>query len=228
MPRDIIVIMRIGLPIIVSALFWLAVPASADYTLILKNGRRITAQSYREEGSMVKIQGLGGELGIPKDQIQTIMKAGSTDQQGLSISNLEAAAPRTPSSSPTAPPVASEDSREVIGSEPQKAMVNSDEEKQYQKRLAETTQKLETAKERYFAASQGGSTSASATKEGYKALTADLMSRLKDRRGAADSEFEPQEKELSDLRVEIDTLQKERDALIQEMKAKNYPTSTSR
>ena len=36
-------------------------PAWADYTLVLKNGRRITVQSYREEGRMIKFRGLGGD-----------------------------------------------------------------------------------------------------------------------------------------------------------------------
>ena len=50
-------------------------PALADYTLVLKNGRRITVQSYREEGRMIKFHGLGGDIGISKDQIQSIEKA---------------------------------------------------------------------------------------------------------------------------------------------------------
>jgi hypothetical protein len=36
----------------------------------------------------------------------------------------------------------------------------------------------------------------------------------------------PKEKELSDLRIKIDGLQKERDHLIQEMKSKNIPTGS--
>ena len=36
--------------------------------------------------------------------------------------------------------------------------------------------------------------------------------------------YTPKQKELSDLRIQIDSLQKERDALIQEMKSKNIPT----
>src|SRR5215475_14341968 len=50
-------------------------PVWADYTLILKNGRRITVQSYREEGRMIKFCSLGGDVGISKDQIQSIQKA---------------------------------------------------------------------------------------------------------------------------------------------------------
>ena len=48
---------------------------------MLKNGRQITVQSYREEGSMIKFTGLGGEIGISKDQVQTI-RAEEGDRPG--------------------------------------------------------------------------------------------------------------------------------------------------
>ena len=38
--------------------------ADAQYVLVLKNGRQITVQSYREDGTMIKFNGLGGEIGI--------------------------------------------------------------------------------------------------------------------------------------------------------------------
>ncbi len=175
---------------------------------------------------MVKIHGLGGEFGIPKDQIQAILKAGQTQQPGLSISDLEASA--RPSSAPAQKPApaSSQDVAQPSSQGETKPAVNDAEEKEYQKRLAEVTQKLEAAKHDYFKATQGGGPSSSATKDGYRALTADLMSRLKDRRGASPSEYEPQEKELSDLRNQIDRLEKERDALIQEMQNKNYRTGS--
>jgi hypothetical protein len=180
------------------ALFWViasflfyTVPASADYTLVLKNGRRITAKSYREEGSMIKLYGLGGELGIPKDQVQTILREGQTERQGLNISDLEASTRQTPA--PAQQPSRSGDSAETGGSEEAKDSASAAEAKEYQGRLAEITADLEKARERYFSATQGGGTSSSATKAGYKALTADLMSRLKDRRGAPPSEYETQD-----------------------------------
>jgi polyhydroxyalkanoate synthesis regulator phasin len=96
-----------------------------------------------------------------------------------------------------------------------------------ERRLKEVTEQLEMTQQRYVDATQGGPASASATPAGYRALTADLMSRLKEKRGAADSEYEPQERELRDLRNAIDKLQKERDALIQEIKAQSL-TNDSR
>jgi hypothetical protein len=200
------------------ALMFFSVSAGlTDYTLLLKNGRRMTVQNYREEGSMIKIQGLGGEFGIAKDQIQSILKAAKPEQQGSTISGLGASTESSKNSetSRTTPQDNSANSEQT------KTAVTTNEEQEYQQRLNELTRKLETARQNYFLATQGGSTSSAATKEGYRALTADLMSRLKDRRGASESEYEPQEKELRSLRLEINSLQKERDALIQEMKAKN-------
>jgi len=60
----------------------------ADYTVVLKNGRRMTVQSYREEGETIKVPALGGELGIPKEQIETILNAEHRKGQGLNISVL--------------------------------------------------------------------------------------------------------------------------------------------
>jgi len=42
----------------------------ADYTVVLKNGRRMTVQSYREEGGTIKVTALGGELGIPRSKLK--------------------------------------------------------------------------------------------------------------------------------------------------------------
>jgi hypothetical protein len=216
---------------------WLT-PVQAQHVIVLKNGRQITVQSYREEGSMIKVVGLGGEFGIPKDQIQAILKPGQTDRPGLSISEMEASsrqsAPvpqkRTPSSTPDIeqPPSPAET----------KPLADPEEIKEYQKRLAEVTQNLEAAKEKYFTATQGGGTAANLSKEGIRAWTMDFASRIHDSQkvpgGGGPSSTPPthpyapnytaKEKELSDLRTQIDGLQKERAALIEEMKSKNIPT----
>jgi len=218
-----------------------ALTAFADYTLVLKNGRRITAQSYREEGSTIIIHGLGGEFGIPKDQIQTILRAAQSEPRGLSISDLEASAP--PSSAPAQkpPPTPARDATQPSSPGEIKPAVNDEEKKEYQKRLAEVTQKLETAKREYLNATQGGGTSSNVSKEGFGGWVADLGSRIRDSQnvpgggGPASTPpmqgyeapvYTPKEKELSNLRSQIDSLQKERDSLIQEMKSKNIPTAT--
>ncbi len=215
--------------------------AFADYTLVLKNGRRITAQSYREEGLTIKIQGLGGEFGIPKDQIQAILKAEQTEQRGLSISDLEVSARpgSTPAQKPA--PTPSRDAAQPSTPGETKPAVNNEEEKQYQKRLAEVTQKLDAAKQEYLNATQGGGSSSNVSKEGFQGWIADFGSRIRDSQkmpggggpagtppmqGYEAPVYTPKEKELSDLRSQIDSLQKERDSLIQEMKSKNIPTAT--
>src|ERR1051325_4083849 len=48
--------------------------AFAQYTVVLKNGRRITTQSYREEGNTIKIYGLGGEVALARDQVHSILR----------------------------------------------------------------------------------------------------------------------------------------------------------
>src|SRR3989304_1599985 len=218
-----------------------ALTAFADFTLVLKNGRRITAQSYREEGSTIKIHGLGGEFGITKDQIKTILKADQSEQRGLSISDLEASSRQTqaPAQKPSVPPA--RDAKDALVPSEKKSLVEANEEQEYQKRLAEVTQKLETAKREYLNATQGGGTSSNVSKEGFGGWVADLGSRIGDSQkvpgggGAASPPppqgyeapvYTPKEKELSNLRSQVDSLQKERDSLIQAMKSKNIPTAT--
>ena len=212
--------------------------AQAQHVIVLKNGRQITVQSYREEGSMIKFVGLGGEIGIPKDQIQAILKAGQTDRPGLSISEMEtssrqsAPAPQKPSPSSTrdvTPPPSTGET---------KPLADPEEVKEYQKRLAEVSQNLEAAKQQYFDATQGGGTASNVSKEGIRSWAMDFASRIHDSQkvpgGGGPSSTPPtppyapnytaKERELSDLRSQIDRLQKERAALIEEMKSKNIPT----
>jgi hypothetical protein len=228
------------IPVAGALIFYWVLPALADYTVVLKNGRRITAQSYREEGSTVKIHGLGGELGIPKDQIQTILKAGQTQQPGLSLSDLEASTRQGPTTPQKPTPTPSRDVMQPPSSGETKPEVNAEEAKEYQKRLAEVTEKLEAAKQEYFNATQGGGSSSNVTKEGFQGWIADIGSRIRDSQkvpggGGLSSTpptppigptHTPGEKKISDLRIQVDTLQKERDTLIQEMKSKNMPTGT--
>lgn len=209
---------------------------NAQYVIALKNGRQLTVQSYREEGSTVKIQGLGGELGIPKEQIQSISKAGQNDRPGLNLNSLENASRSAPvAAKPSAGTPAKRPNDVSADSIDANASVNTEEEKEYRRKLAEVTQKLESARKRYFDATQGGSTPANVSKEGLRAWTMDLASRIHDSQkipgggGAPGTppakpyapQYTPLEKQLSDLRIEIDRLEKERNDLIQEMKSKN-------
>jgi hypothetical protein len=212
--------------------------AQAQHVIVLKNGRQITVQSYREEGSMIKVVGLGGEIGIPKDQVQAILKPGQADRPGLSIPEMEASsrqsapAPRKPAPSST-PDVAQPPSPAET-----KPLADPEEIKEYQKRLAEVSETLEAAKQKYFDATQGGGMASNVSKEGIRSWTMDFASRIHDSQkvpgGGGPSSTPPahpyapnytaKEKELSDLRIQIDGLEKERAALIAEMKSKNIPT----
>ena len=223
--------MKASLLAVILSLCYSSGAAEAQAILVLKNGRQITVQSYREDGSSIKFNGLGGEIAIPKDQIQEIQKAGKTDRPGLSITEMESAARRAPAApqKSTPPPASSGETK--IGPD-------QDEAKEYQKRLADVTFKLETAKQDYFTATQGGGTAENVSKDGLLSWTMDFASRIHDSQkvpgggGLRDTPpahpyapvYTAKEKELSDLRIRVDSLQKERDALVQEMKSKNLPT----
>ena len=145
--HDIICLMRKGLrfPLLAVVLCGWAAPASADYTLVLKNGRRITVQSYREEGRMIKFNGLGGEIGISKDQVQSIEKTGGAGPDGLTLSTpgLAAASPE-----PQAEPQPAKRS-------PSPEEERAKEEKEYQQRLSEIDAQLKDAWDRYSLATRG-------------------------------------------------------------------------
>jgi len=211
----------------------------ADYTLVLKNGRRITAHSYREEGSTIKIPVLGGEVGISKDQIQTILKAGETDQRGLSITDLGTSRRKADVSSTVPSPAQPGEATEQSPSEETKSAVNAEEKEEYQKRLAEVNAKLEAAQQAFLRATQGGDGFSDVSKEGFRGLTSDIGSRIRDSQKVPGGggppntppmppyapTYTPGEKRVSDLRSLVDSLQKERDELVTEMKSKNIPTS---
>jgi hypothetical protein len=223
-----------NLPFVVSLIvavdFYLAAPALSDYTIVLKNGRRITVQSYREEGATIKVPALGGELGIPKEQIETISNLAQPTGQEFNISDLPTSNREAQTVQKTAPIESSKGKNGTVGADATTA-ANGQEAKEYQKRLAEVNQRLEMAKEEYYKATQGGGTASNVSKEGLKAWAMDLASRIHDSQKTPGGgspphapKYTPKEKELSNLRIQIDGLQKERDNLIDQMHNKNIPT----
>jgi DNA repair exonuclease SbcCD ATPase subunit len=231
-------------------------PASADFTLVLKNGRRITVQSYREEGQMIKFNGLGGEIGISKDQIRSIQKAGGAGPVGLTLSTPGLAAT---SPEPQAEPQPAERS---LSPEEERAK----EEKEYQQRLSEIDAQLKDVWDRYSLATRG-TTSRDPTlltnEEEIKRLNEDAASRLKDAEnrptdpgivnlttqspfstlglttevlrpptpagpsfGSLPPSYTERERELSDLRNRLLQLGKERRQLLEEMRQKNFWTGS--
>lgn len=227
------------------------VSLSAQYVLVLKNGRQITVPSYREEGSMVKFQGFGGEIGLSKDQIQAIRKMGVGEAAGLNVIKPEGQQPAR--SQELEPQPAPEQA-------PSEAEERARIESEYLQKLSETTERLKEARERY-AQSVRGSTSTDpallTSEEQLRARTDDIISRALDAQyhpsapaGAklvTPSPFSslpptvveltpptvapppvaelpaytPRQRELSDLRRQILELEKEREKVIEEMKQRN-------
>jgi len=219
---------------------WTA-PVLADYSLVLKNGRRITVENYREEGRMIKFYSLGGEIGISKDQIQSIQQA---DPTAPSL-------PQAPLQEPAGPELANR----PLSPEEAKAQ----EEKKFQQKLIELTGQLKEVRDRYSELLRGTTSpqpTQLTTEEQIKASQADVISRFRD---ATSNPSEPAavrlltpspfstlpptiteerpparapttyenlpynetQKELSELRNQAIELDKEREKLINEMRQKN-------
>ena len=184
---------------------------------------------------MIKVPGLGGEVGIPRNQIQSIT-SGSANVPSLRLADIESKSQKTSDSSGNSTGISSKVSPIPITSDGVNDKSHVEEEKEYKRKLAEVTQKLEAAKEQYIKATQGGGTASNVSKDGLKAWTMDLASRIHDSQklpnGGGPSSTPPtppyapnytsKEKELSELRVQIDNLQIEQNNLVEEMKSKNF------
>lgn len=188
------------LPLGAMVVFCWSEPLLADYTLVLKNGRRITVESYREEGGMIKFYGLGGEIGISKDQIQSILKAGEMEGRGTVLPGLEGSAAGSRETSQeekkvTSPPregedrvggkkeVAAEPKERVVTPEERLAAERAKEEKEYQRRVKEITAELKSVRDRFLLATSGSSgpePTLLGSEEAIRARTEILMSRQRD------------------------------------------------
>jgi hypothetical protein len=217
-------------------------PARADYTLILKNGGQFTVRSYREEGDLIKFHVPGGEMGIRKDQIQEIRKAGSKEQSNLTQPEPSTSAPTKQSAveeKKAAPPV----SEEKTGpTEREIAQQRLKEQKALEAKIKEVTDQLREVRQRYAAATTGvlgPEPDFFTSEEAFKAHQADLMSRLRDAQyraqGLATGEnaesppmalnppppYTPKEAELSQMRSQMNQLDNERRQLVDEMRQIN-------
>lgn len=178
---------RLGI-LLATAIFCQPAILLAQYTLVLKNGRRITVQAYREEGQTIKIYGIGGEIGIPRDQIQSILRAGEGDSRGLDLrggedpggaaesSVTERAQEQEPRSQASGASSPGEESAEP-------AQQKAKEEEVYRKRVEEITEQLKAVKDNYLSATRGTSSPNPMlleTDEAIRARSDDLNSRLKD------------------------------------------------
>jgi hypothetical protein len=194
---------------------------SADYTLVLKNGRRIAVESYREEGGMIKFQGLGGEIGIAKDQVQTILKGGEKDSGALFVPKAGDLPGGATKDELATVPVRSEKGREK-GEKPEPSLEDYrvKEGLEYQSKLRKMTNDLNALQTRYLSAKAGYGPDGTAPSAGQamEAWTAELTSKLKDGDKRPLSEYNPKEREFSELRNRIELLQKQKNELLQEMK----------
>ncbi len=162
----------------------------AEYALVLKNGRRIVVESYREERGMVKFPGFGGEIGIAKEQIQTILTVGEGETRRTVIPGGESSLPGGPAVREEANKPASGIGK--VGERPQgKAQTPEDklseerakEEKEYLRKVEEITEQIKAASQRYAVATRGNSgpePSFFTSPEAFSGQQDDLISRLRD------------------------------------------------
>jgi len=223
--------------------------AEAQYVLTLKNGRQIIVQTYREEGTMMKFTGMGGEIAISKDQVQSIRPASAKER-------IEAAKPpsgRPPESAVAQPPSTISRPSDVrpspspAATRDQGAQQRAEEEKAYQQKVKDLTQQIKELRERYSLITRGNKgpePSFFTTEEAFRGHQEDLLSRLRDAQLKAQGlpsgsdatspqfsldpppAYSEKQKELSDLRSRIAALESDRDRLIEEMKAKNFDTAS--
>lgn len=224
----------------------LALPSlvNAQYLIVLKNGRQIQVQGYREEGAMIKFSGLGGEIAIAKEQVQNIRRANESDTKGpgLVLERLPER-PATPVASPPAPPQA----RLPSASSQDTARQRAAEERAYREKIKDINLRLKELRDRYSLitrGNQGPEPQFFTTDKEFKGHQDDLLSRLRDaqnrQQGLATGsaagtppfsldpppEYSDKQKLLSDMRAQIAELESERQGLIDEMKAKNFDTGS--
>jgi hypothetical protein len=144
--------------------------------LILKNGRRITVQSYREEKGLIKFNGLGGEIGISKDQIQTIRQGDAVVPGDLDLTRSE-------------PPTEAANDISAVAEEGVRANIRSSEEerireeREYQEKLKTLNDRIKAAQDSYTESIRGTAGSDPMqlmTEEQVKARQDDLTARFKD------------------------------------------------
>src|SRR5581483_2917060 len=166
------------------AVLALPLPAGAQYVIVLKNGRQIHVQNYREDGAMIKFSGLGGEIGIAKDQVQSIRRAGESaaDSSGLALDRLPAAPAVSPA--PAARPADQPQARAPASASPETAKQKAaEEEKAYREKVKDLNLRLKDLRERYALITRGNRGNEPqffTTEEAFQGHQDDLLSRLRD------------------------------------------------
>ncbi len=198
---------------------------------------------------MIKFTGMGGEIAISKDQVQSIRPASAKER-------TEAAKPpsgRPPESAVAQPPSTTNRPSDVkpspspAATHDQVAQQRAEEEKAYQQKVKVLTQQIKELRERYSLITRGNKgpePSFFTTEEAFRGHQEDLLSRLRDAQLKAQGlpsgsdatspqfsldpppAYSEKQKELSDLRSRIAALESDRDRLIEEMKVKNFDTGS--
>jgi hypothetical protein len=224
------------------------VSSSADYTIVLKNGRQFNVQNFREEAGRMKFHSFGGEISILKNQIQTIRPAGEAKSAteappppAASVSeNRVPALERTKTASPSAADNPGRGEKEMI-------KPNITEEDAYRQLIKKIDDQLKELKSRYATETRGNAGVEPflfTTEEAFRGHQEDLLSRLRDAQYKAqglpsggDAQSPPfstnpppaytdKQKLLSDLRNQLNGLESERERVIAEMKRHQMDTGS--
>jgi len=223
-------------------------PASADYTIVLKNGRQFNVQNFREEAGRIKFHGFGGEISILMNQIQTIRPAGEVKSASEVPPRSAASVPvnrvpaleRTNTASQRPADNASSEEKEIT-------KPNVTEEEAYRQRIKKMDDQLKELRGRYATETRGNAgvdPFLFTTEEAFRGHQEDLLSRLRDAQYKAqglpsggDAQSPPfstnpppayteKQKLLSDLRKQITELESERERVIAEMKRNHMDTGS--
>ncbi len=194
---DQLLIIASSLLIGFAVVFGSAAPLFADYTLILKSGRTVFVETYKEEGGRIIFSSYGGEISIAKEDVQSIIPA----VEGLATRQvppqMEVVPAKPPESGPReerfARPGQEKDmegmkdeplatKEKVLTPEEIRAEESAKEEKEYLRRVVQLTRRIKAVQESFFKATTAGRAGICITNcdEFTKAQAANLNSRLKD------------------------------------------------
>ena len=222
-------------------------PLSADYTIVLKNGRQFNVQNFREEAGIVKLHGFGGEISIPKDQIQTIRPAVGAKSSTEAPRSAPVTVPEDRVPALERPSTATQNLTEKSHSEAKEITKPNVKEDEYRQLIKKIDDQLKELRGRYARETRGNTgvdPFLFTTEEAFRGHQEDLLSRLRDAQykaqglpsgGEAQSPpfstnpppaYTEKEKLLSDLRKQIIELESERERVIAEMKRNDMDTSS--
>jgi hypothetical protein len=231
-----------------AALLLYNLPLFADYTIVLKNGRRFNVHNFREEAGVVKLHGFGGEISIPKDQIQAIKPAvgvKSPTEAPLRSAPVTGLGSRVPALERT--DTGTQNLTENQRSEAKEITKPDAKEDGYRQLIKKIDDQLKELRARYAAETRGNTGVEPflfTTEEAFRGHQEDLLSRLRDAQyktqglpSGSEAHSPPfstnpppayteKEKLLSDLRKQITELESERERVIAEMKRNGMDSSS--